>query len=52
MGAYHTHWKDALPGPCKTCLERGGEPVNTACGDLQLCAVLEVGIEGSTNSMG
>ena len=35
----------------KLVMRADGEQVTTACGNLQLCAVLGAGIEGSTHSL-
>ena len=36
----------------KLVMRASGDQAKTTCGNLQICAVLEAGIEGSTNSVG
>ena len=36
----------------KLVMRAAGDQAKTACGNLQLCAGLEVGIEGATHAMG
>ena len=36
----------------KLFMRAAGDYTKTACGNLQLCAGLEVGIEGATNAVG
>ena len=36
----------------KLVMRAAGEQVKTACGNLQLCAGLEAGIEGATHAVG
>ena len=36
----------------KTVMREAGDQVNTECGNLQLCAGLEAGIEGATHDVG
>ena len=33
-------------------MRESGDQVKTACGNLQLCAVLKAGIEGATHAVG
>ena len=36
----------------KLVMRASGDQANTACGDLQMCAGLEAGIEGATHALG
>ena len=36
----------------KLVMRAAGDQANTACGNLQICAVIKAGIEGATHALG